>query len=93
MAKSPGDGPTYRRFLVFALFAGVSVAFLAMVVDYLMAVFLAAIFSTLLQPAYRYVLRRCAGRRGAASGIVLFGFVLAIGVPLVTTTLPESVTL
>ena len=79
----PDDGGRYRRLLVLALVAGVSAAFLLMIRDYLMALLLAAIFSTLLHPVYRSVLARCAGRRSLASAIVLFGFVIAIGVPLV----------
>lgn len=77
------DGPVYRRVLVLALVVGVSVAFLWMVRDYLMALLLAAIFSTLLHPVYRGVLAQCRGMRGLASALVLFGFVVAIGVPLV----------
>jgi predicted PurR-regulated permease PerM len=77
------NGPNYRRFLVLALFAGISVAFLWMVRDYLMALLLAAIFSTLLHPVYRRVVARCGRRRGLASALVLIGFVVAIGLPLV----------
>ena len=82
-SDTPNDGPIYRRVLVLALFVGVSVAFLAMVRDYLMALLLAAIFSTVLHPVYRRVLARCGGLRGLASGIVLVGFIVTIGVPLV----------
>jgi predicted PurR-regulated permease PerM len=83
MTDSPSDGPNYRRFLVLALVVGVSAAFLFMVRDYLIVLMIAAIFSTLLHPLYRRVLPLCGGRRGLASAIVLFGFVVAVGLPLV----------
>lgn len=82
MSETSKNGPGFRRLLVLALFVGVSVAFFVIVQDYLLAVFVAAIFSTILHPVYRYALPRCGGRPWLASGIVLFGFVVAVGVPL-----------
>ena len=79
----PAPDRTYRRLLVLAMCVGVSAAFIVVVSDYLMALFVAAIFSSLLHPIYRRILVRCGGRNWLASTIILFGFVLAVGVPLV----------
>lgn len=73
----------YRRSLVLGLFLAVGAAFVWVIRDYLLALFLAAIFSTLLHPVYRWTLVRCGRRRGIASGLVLFGFVVVVGLPLV----------
>jgi len=74
---------SFRRFLVLAVFLAVAAVFAAVVAEYLLALFVAAIFSTLLHPLYRRVLGPCGGRRGLASAIVLAGFVLAVGIPMV----------
>ena len=78
MAEPQVHGPVFRRVLVLALVVGFSTAFFAVVSDYIIPVFVAAIFSTVLHPAYRRILPRCGGRKGVASGIVLFGFVPGI---------------
>src|SRR3546814_85454 len=69
--------------MVLLLVVAVSAAFIAGVQDFLLTLFMAAIFSTMLHPLYRRVLRWCGGRRATASAVVLVGFVLAVGIPLI----------
>lgn len=82
MTDSSPETASYRRGLVLGLFLAVGLAFAWIIRDYLLALFLAAVFSVLLQPVYRWTLLRCGGHRGLASGLVLLGFVIVVGVPL-----------
>ena len=82
MADEPTRETFYRRTLVLLLVAAVSAAFITVVRDFILAVFLAAVISTMLHPLYRRVLGRCGGHPSVASGIVLVGFILAVGLPL-----------
>src|SRR3546814_7944414 len=83
MAAEPSRQTQFRRTMVLLLVVAVSAAFIAVVQDFLLTLFMAAIFSTMLHPLYRRVLRWCGGRRATASAVVLVGFVLAVGIPLI----------
>lgn len=83
MASEPSRQTLFRRTLVLLLVGAVSAAFIAVIHDFLLTLFMAAIVSTMLHPLYRWVLGWCGGRRATASAIVLVGFILAIGIPLI----------
>lgn len=82
MTSEPTRQTQFRRMLVLLMVVAVSAAFLAVVRNFILAVFLAAVISTMLHPLYRRVLTICGSRRGLASGLVLAGFILAVGIPL-----------
>ena len=82
MTEPGSETAPYRRGLVLGLALVIGVGFVWVIRDFILALFLAAIFSTLLQPVYRWTLARCRRRRGIASGLVLLGFVVVVGLPL-----------
>ena len=71
-----------NKTVLLALVFSVSLLFLWMIRDYLMALFMAALFSALLSPAYRALRRRLGGREALASGIVVAAVLLLIIGPL-----------
>lgn len=82
MTEPGSETAPYRRGLVLGLVLAVGIGFVWVIRDFILALFLAAIFSTLLQPVYHWTLARCRRRRGIASGLVLLGFVVVVGLPL-----------
>src|SRR3546814_15481531 len=83
MAAEPSRQTQFRRTMVLLLVVAVSAAFIAVVQDFLLTLFMAAIFSTMLHPLYRRVLRWFGGLRATASPVVLVGFLLSLGLPLI----------
>ena len=71
-----------NKTVLLALVFAVSLLFLWMIRDYLMALFMAALFSALLSPAYRALARRLGGRDALASGIVVAGALVLVVGPL-----------
>jgi predicted PurR-regulated permease PerM len=84
MADTLHSEDRFRRVFLVMLVLSISAAFLWMVQSFLLTILLAAIFSGLLHPAYRWLLGRLGGRAPLAAALtVLFGL-LVIGVPLLT---------
>lgn len=79
---TPADSGT-RRGLVLGFVVLVAGGFLFMIRDYLLAIFLAAIFSAMLHPIYDWVAKLYRKHDYAASATVLAGFVIAVGLPLI----------
>jgi predicted PurR-regulated permease PerM len=75
-----------RYLAVLLLFLGISAVFLGMIWNFLLAVFMAAIFSGLSYPAYERLLRFFKGRKALASGATLILVLLLIVTPLVFFT-------
>jgi predicted PurR-regulated permease PerM len=73
----------FRKSFLLLLTLGISVLFLAMIRQFLMAVQLAAIFAGLALPLYRRLLRRLQGRRAWASVTTILLLLLGVGLPLV----------
>lgn len=71
----------HRRFLLVVVVV-VSILFLWMVRAFLIALFMAAIFSAMARPLYRRITRWCRGRTGLGAGLTLTVLVVAIGLPL-----------
>lgn len=78
----PADA-RFRKGFLLLLVVGITAAFLFVIRDFVMTLFVAAIFSGLAQPLYRRVLRIARGHRGIASGLTLVLMVLLVGGPLV----------
>ena len=72
-----------NKTVLLCLVLSVSLLFLWMIRGYLMALFMAALFSALLSPAHRALTRRLGGREQAASLILLMAVVLLVLTPCV----------
>lgn len=70
-----------KAFLLLLVFV-ISAVFIKMIQQFLLAVLLAAIFSGMVHPLYRWLLSRFKGRDGLASGVTLLIVFLVIMVPL-----------
>jgi len=82
MPPIPDD--RFRKAFLIVLVVAISAAFTAMIRGFLMTILLAAIFTGLLYPAYRWFLARFGGRRPLASvATVLIALVLIAGPVLV----------
>ena len=79
--RNPAEEPFRKTFLV-ALTIGITLLFLIMIRQFLLAVLLAAIFSAMAHPLYTALLRRMAGRRALASVSTLIVVLLVVGLPL-----------
>lgn len=80
------DSDRYRRLSVLFLAAVISVLFLMVIWDFLMALLLAGIFASLLHPVYQRILEWCGGRKAVASIITILLTMILIGVPLLILT-------
>jgi predicted PurR-regulated permease PerM len=78
------DDARFRRGFLLALVVGITAAFIFVVKDFLMTVFVAAIFSGLTHPVYRRLRKAFGGRKALASVVTLLIIVLLIVGPLVT---------
>lgn len=74
----------FRKGFLLVLVVGITAAFLFVIRDFLMTLFVAAIFSGLAQPLYRRLLDLVGGRAPLASILSLILMVLVVGAPLVT---------
>jgi predicted PurR-regulated permease PerM len=72
----------YRRRVLGLLVLAVTIAFLAMIQKFLVTMLLAAIFSALLYPLYRRLLRAFRGRKSLASAVTLLLALLLVVIPL-----------
>jgi predicted PurR-regulated permease PerM len=74
----------FRRVFLLVLVFAITVAFLALIRDFLLTIFLAAIFAGLFHPLYARLLRILGGRRVLASVLTLLVALLLVVGPLVT---------
>ena len=85
--SEPGNAPdhyeTIRRTTLVVLAAAITLLFLWMIRDFLMALLLAAIVAGGLRPVYRRLLGVVGGRRSVAAGITLTLLSLLVIVPLI----------
>ena len=72
----------FRNAFLLVLVAAISAAFLTMVRGFLVTILLAAIFAALSYPAYRWLLRRLAGRRAVAAIATLLFLLTLVMAPL-----------
>ncbi|MCO6458939.1 MAG: AI-2E family transporter [Pirellulaceae bacterium] len=72
-----------RNVTIIVLTLAVSLLFVGVIWDFLMALFLAAVFAALVHPLYRLVLRNVNQRQALASGITVGLVVLVVVLPLV----------
>ncbi|HKJ01232.1 MAG TPA: AI-2E family transporter [Longimicrobiales bacterium] len=82
MTDQPQREEPFRKAFLMALTIGITILFLVMIRQFLMAVLLAAIFSGMAHPLYSALLRRVKGRKGLASVGTLAVIALVIGLPL-----------
>ena len=61
---------------------GISALFLSMIYPFLMAIFLAGLFSALARPLYRYLQMRFSGHRHFASAVTLLTMIVMVLIPL-----------
>ena len=72
----------FRKLFVVLLTLGISAVFFLMIRQFIMPLLLAAIFTGLLYPLYRRLLRFCRNRRAVASGLTLLLVIVLILGPL-----------
>lgn len=77
------DAARFRKGFLLALVIAITAAFVFVVKDFLMTIFVAAIFSGLMHPLHQRLLPALGGRRGLASFLTLLIVVLVVGGPLV----------
>jgi len=82
MASSGIDAERFRATFLLILVVAISLLFFAMVRLFLMAVFLAAIFSGLLYGLYQRLVRWFKGRESLASIVTILIFIFALLIPL-----------
>lgn len=83
MAQTTGtDQETFQRRFLLLMVTAVSIVFLVMVKQFLVAVLLAAIFSGMTHPLYRRVLGWVGGREALASSLVVLAMLFVILGPL-----------
>ncbi len=73
---------TVNKAVLLLLVLSISAVFLAMIRNFLMAIFMAGLFSALVHPVYRWLVRLLHGRENLASGITVTGIIVLILVPL-----------
>lgn len=76
------DASRFRKGFLLALVVGITAAFVYVVRDFLMTIFVAAIFSGLAQPLYEWLLDRFRGRKALAAATTLVVCLLLVGAPL-----------
>ena len=72
----------FRRITLLFMVAFISIVFLVMIRNYLKAVFLAAVFSAMATPLYRWLRDRFGGRRALASITTIVLMILLVVLPL-----------
>jgi len=73
---------TVNKAVLLLLVFAISAIFLAMIRNFLMAIFMAGLFSALVHPVYQWLVKRLHGRDNLASGITVIGIIVLILVPL-----------
>jgi predicted PurR-regulated permease PerM len=72
----------FRHAFLLLLVAGISAAFVAMIWDFLLTILLAAIFTALSYPTYRWMVRHCRGQTVLAAAATLVLLLALVFVPL-----------
>ena len=80
----PADAEKFRKAFLLLLVAVISLVFLAMVRQFLVAMLLAAILSGIVHPVYRWLVTKLRGRAAVASALTTAMVFLVIVVPLLT---------
>jgi predicted PurR-regulated permease PerM len=75
------DERKFRNAFLLLLVVGISLLFVAMIRNFLMALLLAAIFSGMARPLYRRLLSVCKQKRPAASALTLLVLVIVVLIP------------
>ncbi len=76
------DREKFRRLTLLTLVVVISLVFLVMIRNYLKALFLAAVFSAMAAPLYRWIRDRVGGRSALASALTIALLVLLVLLPL-----------
>jgi predicted PurR-regulated permease PerM len=71
----------YTRTFLAILVAAITIAFIVVMRSFLITMMLAAIFTVMVYPGYRLLLKWCRGRQRLAAGIYIFLLVLLVVVP------------
>jgi predicted PurR-regulated permease PerM len=82
MASRGAESEVFRRRFLLATVTLVTILFLWMILDFVAAVLLAAVFAGLLNPIYRWLVARTGGRAGLSAGIVVVASLLLIFGPV-----------
>src|SRR6185295_19826399 len=72
----------FRKGFLLALVTGITAAFVFVISDFLMTIFVSAIFSGLAHPVYRHIRVAFGGREALASVTTLLAILLLVGGPL-----------
>ncbi len=84
MTDPTADAEKFRKAFLLLLVAVISLVFIAMVRQFLVAILLAAILSGIVHPAYRWLVTKLRGRAAVASALTTAMVFLVIVVPLLT---------
>ena len=82
MEKMQVKNPLINKVVLLVLVLAISALFLTMIRQFLMAIFMAALFSAMVNPVYGWLRRRLNGRENLASILTIFGIVVLILLPL-----------
>ena len=74
---------SYNRTFLAILVAAITVGFLVVMRHFLITLMLAAIFTVIIYPGYRWTLRLCRGRRHVAAGIYVTVVALLVVIPAI----------
>lgn len=82
-APSPGPGAIrFRQAFLLLLVVGITLLFVMMIRQFLLAVVLAAVFAGMMYPFYDWLRGKLRGRRGLAATITLLVLLLGLGLPI-----------
>ena len=77
------DDARFRKGFLLAMVVGITAAFVFVIRDFLMTIFVAAVFSGLVHPLYRRLRVGFGGRDALASVVTLLVVLLLVGAPVV----------
>lgn len=83
LSTTPREQERIRKIVLLVLVSAVSLLFLWMIRDFLLALLLAALLAGLLYPGYRKLLARMPGRKNLAAGIVVALLIVLVVGPLI----------
>ena len=76
------DREKFRRVTLLLMVVAISIVFVFMIRGYLKALFLAAVFSAIASPLYRWLCDKLQGRRALAAAVTLLVLILLVVLPL-----------
>jgi predicted PurR-regulated permease PerM len=74
--------PLINKVILLVLVMAISALFLVMIRQFLMAIFMAGLFSAMAHPLHRWLCRRLGGRENMASMLTICGIVILVLIPL-----------